>query len=91
VEDVLVIDNFDVFNNSLSQWQNYLSLQGKTGITEISYLDYLQGTTGLPQGLGIEQFVFFDEVHPTSEFNQFLAEEISPRILSEYPNFAQSV
>ncbi|MGI0483104.1 SGNH/GDSL hydrolase family protein [Geminocystis sp. CENA526] len=73
VPNVKVNDGFQVFNNGLTAWENQLNNEA---IIDISYVDYISGETNLPPNLTIEQFAFIDGVHPTSAFNQYLADEI---------------
>lgn len=71
-----IIDGIKVFNNAINARQNDLTTPL---IKDISYLDYVSGETDLEANLPVEQFVFLDGSHPTSIFNQYLAEEIIPQ------------
>jgi hypothetical protein len=73
IPNVKVIDGFQVFEDALTAWQNDLST---SAIIDISYLDYISGTSNLEENLTVEQFAFIDGVHPTSTLNQYLATEI---------------
>jgi hypothetical protein len=89
VEDVLVIDGIEIFEQGLNDWKDSLSL---TPYTDISYADYLgqiaQGNpNNLPSGLVAGQFAFIDGVHPTSDLNKFFASQAAPLIREEFPNF----
>lgn len=87
-KDVLVIDGIDVFDKGLNAWIESLPA-GLTPILEFSYRDYIEGNPlNLPDGLIVEQFAFVDGSHPTSNLNMFLAQEITPQILAEFPDFA---
>jgi phospholipase/lecithinase/hemolysin len=85
IEDVLVIDGFQVFNNALLAWEE--NLGDLTPIKDISYLDYKTANTNLPAGLLAEQFFFLDGSHPLEEANGFIAAEIAPLIVAEFPHF----
>lgn len=73
IPNVKIIDGFKVFNNALNLWQNDLTT---SPIIDVSYVDYISGTSNLGENLTIEQFAFIDGVHPTSALNQYLATEI---------------
>ncbi len=79
IPNVEVIDGMQVFEDGLTAWQNDLST---SPIIDISYLDYISGSSNLEDGLTIEQFAFVDGVHPTSALNQYLAREIVPTELN---------
>ena len=83
-ENVLVIDGFAVQENAVEAWQDSL---GGLGITDLSYSDYFSGVTNLPDGLSVDNFFSIDGVHPTSNANEFIANEIVPSILAEFPHF----
>lgn len=85
VEDVFVIDGFEVFNNAKSVWQE--NLGDLDSISEISYLDYILGNSNLPSGLSKDQFFFLDDVHPLEASNGLLASEITSQVLTEFPDF----
>jgi lysophospholipase L1-like esterase len=81
IEDVLVIDGFEAFAKGLSAWE--MSLEGATAITDVSYLDDWETDSTL----SVEPYFFADDVHPTNNANEFLANEIVPVILEEFPHF----
>ncbi|MBE9113619.1 hypothetical protein IQ273_30045 [Nodosilinea sp. LEGE 07298] len=87
VENVMVIDGIDVFEDGLVVWQESVINAGLVPITEISYLDYLTQVTGLPDNLDSRSFAFTDGSHPTSNLNQFIAAQIAPQIQAEFPDF----
>jgi hypothetical protein len=87
-EDVLVIDGIEVFDEGLKAWIQSLP-EGVPPILDFSYRDYIEGNPfNLPADLTVEQFAFVDGSHPTSDLNMFLAKEITPQILAEFPDFA---
>lgn len=87
VENVMVIDGIDVFEDGLVAWQKSVIDTGLVPVTEISYLDYLTQSTGLPGNLDSRSFAFTDGSHPTSNLNQFIAAQIAPQIQAEFPDF----
>jgi hypothetical protein len=87
VENVMVIDGIDVFEDGLVVWKESVINAGLVPITEISYLDYLTQVTGLPDNLDSRSFAFTDGSHPTSDLNQFIAAQIAPQIQAEFPDF----
>lgn len=87
VGNVMVIDGIDVFEKGLAAWEESVIDAGLTLVKEISYLDYLTQSTGLPGNLDSRSFAFTDGSHPTSNLNQFIAAQIAPQIQAEFPNF----
>lgn len=91
VENVMVIDTFNVFEAGLNNWQASLPA-ASTAITDRSYQDYLtqlgsSDSGNLPDGLGIEQFAFIDGVHSTEALNLELATLVKTQIAAEFPDF----
>lgn len=86
-KNVMVIDGIDAFEDGLVVWQESVIDAGLVPVTEISYLDYLTQSTGLPDNLDSRSFAFTDGSHPTSNLNQFIAAQIAPQIQAEFPEF----
>lgn len=87
VENVMVIDGIEVFEDGLLVWKESVLNAGLTPVTDVSYLDYLTQSTGLPGNLDSRSFAFTDGSHPTSNLNQFIAAQIAPQIQAEFPDF----
>lgn len=87
VENVMVIDGIDVFEDGLLLWKESVLNAGLTPVTDVSYLDYLTQSTGLPGNLDSRSFAFTDGSHPTSNLNQFIAAQIAPQIQAEFSDF----